>query len=214
MADNGSSHENGAVESHNRHLKTALDQALILRGSRDFADVADWRRFVDQLVTRRNRRRDAAVRTEAAVLRPLPARRTTAFTEPVARVTRDLWLSRAWRLLRAAPSRLIGQRLRVHVYDDRIEAWLGTTHVVRHPRLRRRDDGKRVHRIDYRHVIHALRRKPFRRRRTSGSTAGRIGLPRRALPPHRVCRELGCAFRGSAPAGRLPAHRRSALACP
>jgi len=48
----GEAHENGAVESHNRHLKCALDQALILRGSRDFADVADWRRFVDQLVAR------------------------------------------------------------------------------------------------------------------------------------------------------------------
>ena len=53
----GEAHENGAGESHNRHLKTALDQALILRSSRDFAHVADWRRFVDQLVARRNRRR-------------------------------------------------------------------------------------------------------------------------------------------------------------
>ncbi|MCE3249640.1 MAG: putative integrase [Geminicoccaceae bacterium] len=60
----------------------------------------------------------------------------------------------------SAPSRLIGQRLRVHVYDDRIEAWLGTTHVVSHPRLRGRGDGVRLHRVDYRHVIHALRRKP------------------------------------------------------
>ncbi|MCE3249641.1 MAG: hypothetical protein K0R41_3466 [Geminicoccaceae bacterium] len=67
----GEAHENGAVESHNRHLKCALDQALILRGSRDFADVADGRRFVDQLVARRNRRREDAVRIEAAALRPL-----------------------------------------------------------------------------------------------------------------------------------------------
>ena len=69
----GEPHENGSVEFHNRHLKTALDQALILRGSRDFADLADWRRFVDQLVARRNRRRESAVRIEAAALRPLPA---------------------------------------------------------------------------------------------------------------------------------------------
>lgn len=166
----GEAHENGAVESHNRHLKTALDQALILRGTRDFADVADWRRFVDQLIARRNRRRDAAVRTEAATLRPLPARRTTDFTEVVARVTRTGGFL-VYGVFYSAPSRLIGQRLRVHVHDDRIEAWLGATHVVRHPRLRQRDDGRRVHRIDYRHVIHALRRKPFRRRRTSGPTA-------------------------------------------
>ena len=84
----GEAHENGAVESHNRHLKCALDQALILRGSRDFAELADWRRFVNQLVARRNRRREDAVRVEAAALRPLPARRATDFTEIVARVTR------------------------------------------------------------------------------------------------------------------------------
>ena len=155
----GEPHENGSVEAHNHHLKTALGQALILRGSRDFDDVADWRRFVDQLVARRNRRRDDAVRIEAAALRPLPARRATDFTEVVARVTRTGgFLVNS--VFYSAPSRLIGQRLRVHVYDDRIEAWLGGTHVVSHPRQRARDDGRRVHRIDYRHVIHALRRKP------------------------------------------------------
>ena len=111
----GEPHENGAVESHNRHLKTALDQALILRGSRDFTDVADWRRFVDQIVGRRNRRREDAIRTEAAALRPLPARRTTDFTEAVARVTRTGgFLIHC--VFYSAPSRLIGQRLRVHVY--------------------------------------------------------------------------------------------------
>lgn len=155
----GLAHENGAVEAHHRHLKAALDQALILRGSRDFDSLAEWRRFVDQLVARRNRRREAALRIEAAALRPLPARRTTDFTEVVARVTRTGGFL-VHGIFYSAPSRLIGQRLRVHVYDDRIEAWLGSTPVVRHPRLRARPDGRRVHCIDYRHVIHALRRKP------------------------------------------------------
>ena len=155
----GEPHENGSVESHNRHLKTALDQALILRGSRDFADLADWRRFVDQLVARRNRRRESAVRIEAAALRPLPARRAADFTEVVARVTRTGGFL-VHSVFYSAPSRLIGQRLRVHVYDDRIEAYLGATPVVAHPRMRGCGDGVRLHRIDYRHVIHALRRKP------------------------------------------------------
>ena len=155
----GEAHENGAVESHNRHLKTALDQALILRGSRDFAELADWRRFVDELVARRNRRRENAVRIEAAALRSLPARRTTDFTEIVAPVTRTGgFLVNS--VFYSAPSRLIGQRLRVHVHDDRIEAFLGATQVVSHSRLRSCGDGRRLHRIDYRHVIHALRRKP------------------------------------------------------
>ena len=155
----GEAHENGAVEAHNNHLKIALDQALILRGSRDFAELADWRRFIDELVARRNRRREAAVRTEMAALKPLPERRTTDFTEVVARVTRTGGFL-VDRIFYSAPSQLIGKRLRVHVYDDRVEAFLGTTSVVNHPRQRRRSDGARVHCVNYRHVIHALRRKP------------------------------------------------------
>lgn len=155
----GEAHENGSVEAHNNHLKTALDQALILRGSREFAELAEWRRFVDELVARRNRRREAAVRIEMAALRPLPARRTTDFTEVVARVTRTGGFQ-VLRVFYSAPSQLIGKRLRVHVYDDRIEAFLGTTLVVTHPRCRARGDGIRFHCVNYRHVIHALRRKP------------------------------------------------------
>jgi hypothetical protein len=155
----GEAHENGSVEAHNNHLKVALGQALILRGSRDFAELGDWRRFVDELVARRNRRRDAALRTEIAALRPLPARRTTDFTEVVSRVTRTGGFL-IHQVFYSAPSQLIGQRLRVHVYDDRIEAFLGATHVVSHPRRRGRSDGQRVHCVNYRHVIHALRRKP------------------------------------------------------
>jgi hypothetical protein len=155
----GEAHENGAVEAHNNHLKVALDQGLILRGSRDFADLADWRRFVDELVARRNRRRENAVRTEMGALRPLPARRTTDFTEVVARVTKTGGFL-VHGVFYSAPSQLVGKRLRVHVYDDRIEAFLGTSRVVTHPRHRARRDGARVHCINYRHVIHALRRKP------------------------------------------------------
>jgi len=68
----------------------------------------------------------------------------------------------------SAPSQLVGQRLRVHIHDDRIvceaprlrrEGWLGATRVVAHPR-RRKSDNRSVHVVDYHHVIHALRRKP------------------------------------------------------
>ncbi len=155
----GEAHENGAVESHHRHLKTALDQALILRGDRDFASLAEYRTFVDQLVARRNRRREPAVQAELSALRPLPSRRSTDFTETVARVTRTGGFL-AHSVFYSAPARLIGCRLRVHVYDDWIEAWLGATKVVAHPRRRTRDDGRRIHVVDYRHVIHALKRKP------------------------------------------------------
>jgi len=155
----GEAHENGAIEAHNNHLKVALDQALILRGSRDFPDINAWRRFVDEVVARRNRRREDKIKVELQHLKSLPAQRTTDFTELVVRVVRTGgFLVNS--VFYSAPSQLIGQRLRVHVYDDRIEAYLGATHVVSHPRIRGRKDGKRIHSINYRHVIHALRRKP------------------------------------------------------
>ncbi len=155
----GEAHENGAVESQNRHLTTAIKHALILRGSRDFACTEDYRRFIDMLVARSKRQRAAAVQAERAHLKPLPQRRTTDFTEivvPVSRIGGFLVKSNFY----SAPSQLIRQRLRVHLYDDRIEAFLGATVVVSHPRARGRGDGHRVHVINCHHVIHALRRKP------------------------------------------------------
>ena len=155
----GEAHENGAVESQNRHLKKAIEQALILRGSHDFATIEEYRCFIDLTVARRNKQRVAAVQAERAHLKPLPQRRTTDFTEIVAPVTRTGgFLIKS--IFYSAPSQLIGQRLRVHLYDDRLEAFLGGTLVVSHSRARRRGDGHRVHVINYHHVIHALRRKP------------------------------------------------------
>jgi len=82
----GEAHENGAVESQNRHLKSAINQALILRASREFASIENYRRFVDMLVARRNKQRVAAVQAERMHLKPLPQRRTG---EPEVRLRRN-----------------------------------------------------------------------------------------------------------------------------
>ena len=50
----GVAHENGSIESSHGHLKKALEDALLLRGSRDFDDLDAYRRFVDEIVGRRN----------------------------------------------------------------------------------------------------------------------------------------------------------------
>ena len=50
----GVAHENGSIESPHGHLKKALEDALLLRGSRDFDDLDAYRRFVDEIVGRRN----------------------------------------------------------------------------------------------------------------------------------------------------------------
>ena len=59
------------------------------------------------------------------------------------------------------PSRLIGHRLRVRLHDDRLDAFLGSTHLMTLPRGRSPGDGRHAHVVDYRHVIYALRRKPM-----------------------------------------------------
>lgn len=48
----GQSNENGSIESRHDSLKTALDQALRLRGSRAFDDRPGYEAFVDQIVQR------------------------------------------------------------------------------------------------------------------------------------------------------------------
>ena len=156
-------HENGAIEASHGHLKTAIEQALLLRGSRDFDDLDGYRRFVDEIVGRANAGRRRAIELERAQLRPLPPRRTTDYEEAIVTVTRSGgFLLR--RVFYTVPSRLIGRRLRVRLYDDRLECFLGGTPVLTPQRGRipsgRAARGMTGHVVDYRHVIHALRRKP------------------------------------------------------
>lgn len=80
-------HENGSIESRHGHLKTRLDQALQLRGARDFDTLDDRRAFIAQVVGRHNARRRDALRIEAPQLRPLPPRRSCDFDEATVRVT-------------------------------------------------------------------------------------------------------------------------------
>jgi len=158
----GVAHENGSIEASHGHLKTALDQALLLRGSRDFADLADYRRFVAEVIGRANAGRRKALDLERPILRPLPPRRTTDHEEALVTVTRNGgFLLR--KVFYTVPSRLIGHRLRVRLYDDRLECFLGSTPVLTLPRGRRPRGtlhGRLGYMADYRHVIHALRRKP------------------------------------------------------
>jgi hypothetical protein len=156
----GASHENGSVESSHRHLKEAIDQALLLRGHRDFADRAAYEAFVREVLMRRNRRNAAAFRIEREHLQDLPLRRTTDFVEDEARVTRcGTFTVRG--VLYSTPSRLIGHRLKVRLYSDRLECYLSGALVLTLARGRRSDHGRgRGRMLDYRHFIEALKRKP------------------------------------------------------
>jgi hypothetical protein len=155
----GQSHENGSVESSHRYLKEAVDQALLLRGHRDFEGRAAYETFVREAVMRRNRRNAAAFRIEREQLLDLPLRRTTDFVEEEARVTRcGTFTVRG--ILYSAPSRLIGHRLKVRLYSDRLDCYLSGALVLTLARGARSAINGRGRMIDYRHFIEALKRKP------------------------------------------------------
>ena len=157
----GVSHENGAIESAHGHLKKVIADELLLRGSRDFADLAAYRRFIDEVIGRRNARNRKRIEIERTTLKPLPTRRTADHEEIRVVVTSSGGFILR-RVFYSVPSRLIGHRLNVHLYDDRLDCFLGATHILTLQRGRPpQGSNKRGHVVDYRHVIHALRKKPM-----------------------------------------------------
>lgn len=154
----GVSHENGAVESPHGHIKRRIAQALLLRESADFPSIEDYRQWLDALVGRFNRRCSEALAIEREQLQALPTRRSSDYSEQVVAVTSSGTIE-VKRVLYSVPARLIGERLRLHIFDDRIEGFLGATRAVTLPRVYTVNH-ERARAIDYRHLIAALVRKP------------------------------------------------------
>jgi hypothetical protein len=153
----GVSHENGAIEASHRHLKSRIDQALMIRGSRDFSSIDEYRQFIREILMRRNQRIRKAYMEELAYLKDLPERKTTDFTEERVKVTNSSTIQ-VKSIVYSVPSRLIGMTLKVHLYDDRLELFVGGEWVLNLKRQRR--NKKRVYQIDYRHLIDQLIKKP------------------------------------------------------
>ena len=159
----GIAHENGSIEGPRAHLKPGLAQALLLRGGSDFDGLETYRRFIDEVIGRRNAAHGRAVDLEREALNPLPPMRTEDFEQALVTVTRSsAFVLR--RVFHTVPSRLIGQRPRVRLYDDRLDCFLGGSLILTLQRGRISPEammaGRRGHVIDYRHIIHSLRRKP------------------------------------------------------
>lgn len=157
----GESHENGAIESPHGHLKTRITQRLLLRGSRDFADLDAYRAWLAGLMAEANTGKAAALAAERPHLRPLPSKPPVTWSVVTARVT-TFGTILVRKGVYSVPSRLVGRQLTVHVFDDVLECFLGAIPVITLARVRRRADqpDARVYRIDYRHVAESLYRKP------------------------------------------------------
>jgi hypothetical protein len=155
----GLSHENGAIEARQGSLKRGIEQALLLRGSREFADLAAYEQFVAEIVRRLNARCARAWEAERGCLKPLPARRTADFEEVDARVSKFGVFS-AKSALYSVPSRLAGHRLKIRLHSAHLEAWLGGVKVFECERLYASAANRHPRRIDWRHMLPSLKHKP------------------------------------------------------
>jgi transposase InsO family protein len=151
----GEKQQNGDVEALNGSLKRRLVQHLLLRGSRDFASVADYEQWLVNVLLQANELRQTKLRQELAVMKELAVKRLPEFD--IEKPTVTSWSTIAVARNRySVPSRLIGEKVEVRVYHDRLEVSFAGAPQAVIERLR----GEGGHRIDYRHVIWSLVRKP------------------------------------------------------
>jgi hypothetical protein len=151
----GKANENGDIEQRHHRFKRALDQALLLRGSRDFASGEEYASFLRALLAQLNAGRRERLAEEMRVLRALPERRLDTAKRVRVRVDSGS-LIYVDRNTYSVNSRLIGELVEARVQADRIEVWYAGRQVEEMPRLR----GRGKHRVDYRHIIDWLVRKP------------------------------------------------------
>jgi hypothetical protein len=151
----GAKEQNGDVEDGHGTLKRRLEQALLVRGSRDFESALAWQDFIDEVVRKANAHRGRRVAEDLAAMRELCFSKLPEYAEEEVCVS-------AWSTVRvkhcaySVPSRLIGEWVRVRIYEDRIEVRYADQVELSCERLL----GRNRHRIDYRHVIWSLVRKP------------------------------------------------------
>jgi hypothetical protein len=148
-------HENGDIEQRHHRFKRALDQALLLRGSRDFRDRAAYSAFLDKLLVQLNAGRQRHFAEEVKLLRRLPASRLDSCKRLRVKVGKGSSI-RVLHNTYSVDSRLIGEWVQVRAYVEHLEVWYAQKCLESLPRLR----GEGKHHIQYRHIIDWLVRKP------------------------------------------------------
>jgi hypothetical protein len=151
----GAKEQNGDVESANGAFKRRLEQALLVRGSRDFESVEAWQALIDRVARKANANRGRRVEDDLAAMRELHVAKLPEYVEEEVRVSE--WSTvRVKHCAYSVPSRLMGKWVRVRIFEDRIEVRFADEVQLACERL----IGRNLRRIDYRHVIWSLIRKP------------------------------------------------------
>jgi hypothetical protein len=157
----GIAHENGSIESSHGYFKRRLHQALLLRGSMDFETVESYQQFIETVIVRLNQKCHERFEEEQGYLQALPTHSSVDYEILSVRVTCHSTITVRC-VLYTVPSRLIGQRLSIHLYHDRLLGFLNQKPVLTLGRVypQKSSDKRRARSVDYRHVIDSLRRKP------------------------------------------------------
>jgi transposase len=151
----GRANEIGDVEQRHFRFKKALEQALILRGSRDFESREDYRRFVDRLLSQLNAGRHEKIQQDLAALKALPDRRLDDAKKLTVKVSKGSTIHVLHNTY-SVDSRLIGEYVNIKAHAERLEIYYAQKHIDSIPRMR----GEGKHLINYRHIIDWLSRKP------------------------------------------------------
>lgn len=151
----GVSHENGSVEKSHDLLKKTIEQALLLRGSRDFPHQSAYMAFVEEVVKSRNVYRKERLLLEMNKLKSLPDDKWHAPTILQVRVSSGS-IVQIFSIPYTVPSRLIHYTLKAYVYQDEIILFYGNRRLQRMPRIY----DAALSGINYRHIIDSLVRKP------------------------------------------------------
>lgn len=152
----GEKEQNGDVEASHRALKRRIEQRLLVRGSRDFDSVEAYERWLaEDPIERGNRVGRERLSEELAVMPQVRVDRLPEFKELDVKVT-------SWSTIRvehntySVPSRLIGESVRVRLYERVLRVHFPQTAPIEIERL----TGRNGHRINYRHIIWSLVQKP------------------------------------------------------
>ncbi len=150
-----SPNENGDVEQRNYRFKKAVDQALLLRGHRNFENREEYDLFLAKLFTQLNAGRQKRFTEELEILHRLPKRRIDSCKKLDLKVGPSSTI-RVNHNVYSVNSRLIGEQIQARLYMEHLEIWYGQKKIDTLPRQR----GEGKYKINYRHIIDSLVRKP------------------------------------------------------
>ncbi len=154
--------ENADVESAHGALKRALKQELLLRGSRDFADIEAYESFLFAVMRKRNKGRQERLAEEMAAMKPLQETPLANSARHKVRVSSGS-LIRVLKKSYSVPTSLIGKKVTVYIHEWSLDVYYAGQLVDTLPRL----IGQKSYHVNYRHLVDTLLRKPggFRRYR-------------------------------------------------